>query len=285
MALADNTERIIEQMRLKTRDVTDQRILNDAFLEFEKSATHTCKLPTRNNVIRRFAGIAAAAAIAVVFWSVYAAFFNHEFEAPKQIFDNLAKTENVSIAMYNAVEEEPFQQIWASKPIEMTLLKTTSQNANLLTLWDISRNNKMISATSDKTAKTENMPHSKMLSELEKSVFYTLSLNRFYSIIDIPKNAKWTQIQSTDSNVFELSWHQKDTVGKQQYFKWRIILNENTKLLERTELYIKSNSEDQYKLDRFCVISHPQQDEIRTIILENFNIVISSPQYLPTGNI
>ncbi len=167
----------------------------------------------------------------------------------------------------------------------MTLLKTTSQNSDLLTLWDISRNNKMISTTSDNPTQTENMPHSKMLSDVEESIFYTYSLNRFYSISDIPKNAKWKQIQSTDSKVFELSWHQKDSVGKQKYFKWRIILNENTNLLERTELYIKSYSEDQYKLDRFCEISHPQQSEIRTLILEYFDIVINPPQYLPTGNI
>lgn len=292
MALADNTEQRVEQMRLKTRDVTDQRILNDAFIAFDRSSPYARKITIRNNVVTKYAGIAAAAAVLITIWFAYTSLFSEKFTAPKQICDDLAQIDNFSISMYLAEQpvesllverDEPFQQIWASKPLEMTLLKTTSQNADLLTLWDISRNNKMTSATSDKTAKTENMPHSKMLSELNESVFYTFSLNRFYSISDIPKNAKWTQIQSNDSKVFELLWHQKDSVGKQQYFKWRIMLNENTNLLERTELYIKSYSEDQYKLDRFCVISHPLQDEIRTIILENFNIVISPPQYLPTG--
>ena len=38
MTLADNTERLLEQMSLKTRESTDERILNDAFTEFDKSA-------------------------------------------------------------------------------------------------------------------------------------------------------------------------------------------------------------------------------------------------------
>jgi len=285
MTLADNTEQRVEQLHLKTRDVTDQRILNDAFIEFEKSAPYTQTITIRNNIITKYSGIAAVVAFLITIWFLYASLSPRGFTAAKQICEDLTKIDNFSISMYLADQKEPFQQIWASKPIEMTLLKNTNQNSDLLTLWDISRNNKMISTIADNPTQTENMTHSKMLSELEEYIFYTYSLNRFYSISDIPKNAKWKQIQSTDSKVFELSWHQKDSVGKQQYYKWRIILNDNTNIPERTELYLKSNSDNQYILDRFCVISHPQQSEIRTIILEYFDIVINPPQYLPTGNI
>lgn len=285
MTLADNTERIVEQMRLKTRAVTDERILKDAFTEFEKSAPYTRQMTIRNNFVTKYAGIAAVAAVIVIIWSVYISHFDEKFAAPKQIYNDLAQNENFSISLYQANEEQPFRQIWTSKSLEMTLLKTSEQNIELLTLWDITRNNKMTSRTTASSIQTEKVPHNKMLDELEESLFYAFSLAHFKNISDIPGNAKWTQIQSQDSKVFELSWHQKDLEGKHQYFKWRIILEENTNLLKRTELYVKSDSHDQYRLDSFSIISYPEQEEIRTLIRINFDIVISPPEYQPTGNL
>lgn len=281
MTLADNTERLMEQMSLKTRAVTDQWILNDAFAEFDKSAPVTLTMVIRNNLVIKSLRIAAVAAIVIVIWSVYASLFNNKFSAPKQIYNDLIKTDNFCISMYHAGQEQAFEQVWASKSLEMTLFRTTEQNRELLTLWDISRKNKMTSIDSAQTEKITK----EMLNELEESMFYVFSLARFRKFNDIPGNAKLTQIQLPDSETFELSWHRKNSEGNNQYFKWRIILEENTNILQRTELYAKSNPKDQYKLDSFSIISYPEQKEIITLIRRNFDIVISTPEYQPTGGI
>ena len=285
MALADNTERLIEQLSMKTRIVTDERILKDAFVEFEKSAPYSRKLIIRNTTITKFGGIAAAAAFAVIVWAVYISIFNDNLAAPKKIYNDLASIDNFSISMFHANKEQPFGQIWVSKPLEMSLLKTTTQNSEFLTLWDISRNNKMTSTSSANSIQTEKSTHDKLKNELEESVFNVYSLAHFKKINDIPGNAKWAQIQSPDSDIFELTWQQKDSDGKLKYYKWRFILENTSNLLKRTELYIKSNPSDQYVLDSFSIISYPEQEDIRTLIIRNFNIVISAPEYQPTGGL
>ncbi|MBN2588810.1 MAG: hypothetical protein JXA96_03025 [Sedimentisphaerales bacterium] len=280
MTLADNAERLVEQMSLKTREETDERILNDAFIEFDKSAPYTRTMKIRNKLVIKSLRIAAVAAMAVIIWSVYAALFTEKFLDTKQIYNNLAQNENFNISLYAAGQENPFRQVWASKSLEMTLSRTTEQNLEFLTLWDISRNNKMTKFTSESTHQTDNIAHNEMIAELEDSTFYAFSLARFHSIDDIPQNAKWAKIQSPDTNIFELSWHDKSS---RQYFKLQIFLELDTNKLKRTELYVKSENENEYTLNSFGIITYPQQEEIKTVIRRNFEVVLSPPEYQPTG--
>jgi hypothetical protein len=291
MTLSDNTERLVQQMHLRTRALTDERILKDAFAQFEKSAPYTKTRTIKNNVYTRLVTIAAAVAIVVFIWSVshFLIKSNQGLAVTKQVYNTLDKSENYCISNYLAGQEEPFQQMWVLKSVDMKMLKNVEKNSELLTLWDLSKNIKMISQGSLSSLQTESITDD-MLHELDKTMLQVFSLDKFGKLSEIPKNAAYHWIhdakvdtQFPDSDVFELSWQQEDSDGKLQYFKWRIFVKEKTFLPKRAELYIKSNSQDEYALVSISIVSYPGEENIKNIIRKNFGPVLSSPQYQPTG--
>jgi hypothetical protein len=176
-----------------------------------------------------------------------------------------------------------------SKQLEMKMFSTIQANSNLLTLWDISRNVKISSRGPRNIEKTEPITE-KMETELEKSLIRFFSLSQFSSLRDIPKNAVWQRShdvifgnQLPDTHVFELTWQQENKAGQMQYFKWRIFLTANIYVPRRTELFIKSDNNKPYELDSFSIISHPDQEEVKNKIRENFGPIIRAPEYQPTG--
>jgi hypothetical protein len=291
MTLFGNTEYLVQQMHLRTRALTDERILKDAFAQFDKSAPYTKTTTIKNNVFTRFITIAAAVAIIVFIWSVshFLIKSNQGLAVPKQVYNTLDKSENYCISNYLAGQEEPFQQMWVLKSVDMKMFRTVEKNSELLTLWDLSKNKKMISQGSLSSLQTEAITDD-MLSELDKSMLEIFSLDKFGKLSEIPKNAAYQWIhdakvdaQFPDSDVFELSWQQEDSDSKMRYFKWRLFVKEKTFILKRMELYVKSNPQDQYALVSISIVSYPGEENIKNIIRKNFGPVISSPQYQPTG--
>ncbi len=291
MIPADNTEELVEQMHLKTRPLTDERILKDAFASLEKSSQSAYRKTTHSSNLKRFVIATAAAAAVVIAWAGTHFLISDysKLSAPKQIFNALDKDENFCISNYRAGSEVPFEQVWVSKQLEMKMFSKIEANSNFMTLWDISRNVKISEQGPRNIEKTEPITE-KMETELEKSLVRIFSLSRFSSIGEIPKTAAWQKVhdpiivnQVPDTQVFELSWQQKNSAGQMQYFKWRIFLSANNYVPRRTEVYIKSSPNDQYELDSYSIISHPGEEEIKDRIRENFGPIISSPEYQPTG--
>ncbi|MBN1973447.1 MAG: hypothetical protein JW787_07390 [Sedimentisphaerales bacterium] len=287
MTLADNTERLVEQMRLKTSIAADERILRDAFAKFELSSPFTKKMTLRSNFAAKYIGIAAAAAVIFIFWTLIMSYA--KLASPKKIYNSLVKNENFCISNYLAGQEQPFQQLWVSKSLDIKLFRNIESNSQLLTLWDVSRSNKMVLMDAEKSLKTEPITE-RMLDEMEKSTVQAFSLSRFTDLKKIPKNIRRHRVhdqkinsQIPDTEVFELSWKQKNSAGKMQYLKWRIFIKEKTNEIKRTELYTKSESDEQYELDSMSIISYPEEEEIKTLIRKNFDTVISYPEYRPTG--
>jgi hypothetical protein len=294
MTYADNTEHLVKQMRLTTRPLTDERILKDAFATLEKSPQSAHRVKAKSNNIKRILAVTSVAAAIVIVWS--AAHYLREVYSyqsePKQIFNDLVKAETFCISNYHANSETPFEQVWVAKQLEMKMFSTIEADNNLMTLWDISRNVKMSSQGARSDLKTVPITK-KMHAELDKSLAKVFSLSRFTNLNDIPKNAEWQWDINPNmislsrvllrTQVCELTWQQKNSAGKMQYLKWLILLNIDTRLPGKTELYTKSNLDDQYVLASYSIILYPGEEEIKNHIRENFGPIISSPEYQPTG--
>lgn len=289
MTLEDYTERRVKAMCLKTTVGTDERILRDAFAKLEKSPAPGRQKRIRIRFRKRFISIAAVGAAAVVLLAVLQAKFSARLAAPKQIYSSLEKMGNVCISNYHAGDEEPFEQVWVLKSSDMKMFKSTENDQTLMTLYDIPTHSKMVSLLSVNSVQTEEITD-EMLEGLGQAMVQAFSLAQFSRFSDIPKNASWQPVynpkiisQLPGSQVFDLSWHQKKSDAKMQYFKLRMFVLENTKILRRTELYVKSDLDGEYRLESLGIISYPDEAYIKDLIRSNFGPVVSAPEYRPTG--
>ncbi len=103
MNSADNIERTVEQLHIATRPETDKRILDDAFVAFEKSAQeqsfHIGRSARPKTLRIRIVELAAFAAVILV---IFALFFNTsttdvEFD---QIYQVLGSVGNICITTF-----------------------------------------------------------------------------------------------------------------------------------------------------------------------------------------
>ena len=271
MTLADNTENTIRKMRLTTRALTDQRILNDAYAELEKSSSIVNEYITQYFTMKKIIKIASLAAIVIISISIFSSKFSDAKTAPKKIYNTLLSNENFCISSYKADAQEPFQEIWVSQSLDMKLFKTKSEGEDLLTFWDIPRDSMLVSLNYTDNFESELITE-QMLAELEESIISAFSLNQFTNLKKIPRNAKWHEVNDINilnlvpnAIVFELIY------AKAAYIKWRIFLDKATNLPKRMEVHVKDESDDQYKL------------EIKAVIRENFGPVITTPEFIPTG--
>ena len=288
MTLDDKTERRVEAMCLKTTIGMDERILRDAFAKLEKSPAISHKT-SRTKFTKRFISIAAIAAVITIIFFVKQARFNTRLAAPKQIYTNLEKTGNFCISNYHAEEDMPFEQVWVLKTSDMKMFKNNENGQTLMTLYDIPKHSKMISLLSADSIQTEKITN-EMLDDLGKALVQAFSLKQFSNFKEIPKNASWRPVHDTKitsllpgSDVFDLLWHKKNSEAKMQYFKLRVFVTENTNILRRTELYIKSEPEGEFELVSFSIVSYPDEEYIKDVIRSNFGPMVSLPSYRPTG--
>ena len=289
MNSADNIENAVEQLHITTRPETDKRILDDAFAALEKSGQrqsfHVGR-STRSKTLRiRIAEIAAVAAVILV---IFALFFNAP--PPKavtleQVYEVLGKVRNICVARFEPDKDESFQQVWTSKTMNVMLIKGMNEGQSEFVLWDLP--NRLIRSKfvfSD-LVKIDGIPVG-MFAEAQKSITGTFGLMPFSDIKDAPEKSQWNRVEDPNvsaivpgTEVYELTWPQKRTAGTGiRFIKWRVFLDTVTNLPKRAEWYTKLKSEDKYKFTTFSVITYTSENQIRTLIRNEFGSVALQPR-------
>lgn len=294
MEPADNIERAIEQLHMTTRAETDQRILDDAFTALLGSAS---RKPSRIGirrwrmpVMRRIAIPAAIAAAILVAFVIFVSLPLRKTATLKQIQTTLAKTDNICISTFRAGETEPFQQLWASKPLGVKLFKIGRGNQAQFTLWDVPNGAKRTKYVSSANIQTETIPEP-MPAELEKLEVEFFGLVPFSDVNGIPPDAQWSHLDDPKvaaaipgAEVYELTWVTKRTTsGVGLHRMWRLFADARTNRPKRAEWYTKHTPEDEYGFEIFAVVSYPSEGEIQTLVRNTFGPRPSDdPEYIST---
>jgi hypothetical protein len=294
MEPADNIERAIEQLHMRTRAETDRRILDDAFDAFLGSAS---KKPTKTEigyqslpVLRRIAIPVAVAAVILVGFILFVGLPSHKASTLRQIQTALAKVDNVCISTYRAGETEPFRQVWASKPLGVKLFKVGRGNQAQFTLWDVPNNAKKTKFVYSGYIQTETIPEP-MLVELEKSEAESFGLVPFSDANDIPEDAQWMQIDDRElaaeipgSEVYDLTWaSERTTTEVSMVNRWRLFADARTSRPKRAEWYTKLTPEEEYGIELFAVVTYPTESDIQTLVRNTFGPRPSDdPEYIST---
>jgi hypothetical protein len=292
MSSEENIERSIAELNMTTGAETDRRILEDAYAALGKAAHKRQEMPEggiwRLVLRNRFA---VPAAIAAMILLAFALFFTMQPGKTVQvsgIYAALSKEGNIHISEFRAGRTVPDQQIWACEKLGVKLFKTEIDNQTQYTLWDAKNRVKMIKFLSSNYIQTEPITQ-QMLADFEKSAAGAADLIPFSNGKNIPEGAQWirkdNQTISTavpGTKAYDLTWIAKDTAsGAVVYRKWRVFAEGRTDLPKRIEWYSKSGPEDEYRFDKFAVISYPSEDEITNIIKNIFGRP-DNPEYRGT---
>ena len=188
----------------------------------------------------------------------------------QQIYKAIERIKNVYIASFPPDQAEPFQQIWLSRALNIYMTKTGDQYV----LNDIGGGiTKTKNPVTGRAA--EGLLTGQAAAGIEKMMSGSLGLMPFYSISQVPHDAKWTRI--TDKSIqaaaegieiYELKWTKKTYDSSGVFRKWRLFVDPQTNLLRKVEVYQQLTPDARYTLTAVRLIEYPDENEIRGILKE-----------------
>ncbi len=275
MNLADNLERAVEQLHITTRAETDKRILEDSFVELEKSARNQSpdgRFGARRKTLRiRIVELAAVAAVIVIFITLFLGTSATDVRL-SEVYQAMGAVENICITTFDPAKYEPKQVEWISQALNIDMFRIGDE----FVLCDIPNNIKMTKNLSSGLVKTQTLSV-EMLSKVRQAAGQRYGLIPFSKISDIP-NARWTRVEDSEleaaiagTRVYDLTWPQANIAsGSIELKKWRFFLDKDTNLPKRTEWYSKLQSEEDYNFKTFTVITYPSESRIQDLIQDTF---------------
>jgi hypothetical protein len=284
---ADKIERAIEQLHITTRAETDKSILDDAFAALEKSAqkqSPQAGFSARRKILRiRIAELAAVAAVILVIFALFFGTPVAEGVTFGQIIQAVGQVRNVCVSRFVPHKVEPTQQVWSSLTMNIKLFKGKREGQMEYVLWDLPNRRKMsvFSGSVD-----TNDVSADLLAQTEKSMISDLGIVPFKDTKNLPEGAQWNLVEDPNvlaivpgTEVYDLTWSETGTRGVYtRYRKWRVFVDTSTNLPKRTESYRKKTRDMEYEFYRFIIITYPSEEQIRTIIHNEFGPAALQPR-------
>jgi hypothetical protein len=291
MNSADNLERSIARLHVKTRAETDKRILADSSEALHAGLRHrppqAAMRTERLAAIIRIAGPATVAAAVLVACALLLNTLFDKGTTPAEVRKAYAKVENVCIAKCLAGATEPFEQIWASQTLKVKLLRSGSGSQAQFTLWDVPNKVRMMKFLTSEPFETEPITE-QMLAELSKSVIPSADLMTYSGTSD---DTSWDKVDDPQvaakvpgAEVCEVTFFTRGSPSEALvYMKWRLFTDRRTHLPKRVEWYTGSDAAGDYKLESFAIFSYPSTSEIEDLVTRTFGSRRPDhPEYIPT---
>ena len=186
----------------------------------------------------------------------------------EQICKAISRIQNVHISSFTSGREEPIQEIWVSRTLNIFMIKTDKDSV----LWDLSKSVRKSKRAGTDSTETANLSED-ISSSIQKRINSFLGLVPFNNISDIPANAKWereakegSQTAAENTDVYDLIWVGKASDGTDMFYKWRVFVNPETMFPQKTELYEKLPFDEEYNLSTTMVVEYLSENEIKTSI-------------------
>ena len=188
----------------------------------------------------------------------------------ERIYKAVEKIKNVYIASFFLDKKEPIQERWVSRAANSYMTKTGSQ----LVLWDIPNRIRKTKNLDTAVSETIRLTDDTLVG-IKSKISGSLGIMPFYAISDIPADAQWSRM--TDEGleaaaegieVYDLTWVEKAHDGSDIFCKWRVFVDPETNLPQRTELYRKLAADDEYTLRLVKVVEYLSNSEIEAAIKE-----------------
>jgi hypothetical protein len=214
------------------------------------------------------AGLAAAAVILVAL-ALFLKTPSAEAVTIDQIYKALERVANVYIASFVPDREEPTQEIWVSRQLRIYMTRT----GNELRLWDIRNRVEKVKQVGEPSIETTFLSD-ETAAKMQEVIASFWALVPVADIFLIPDGAQWHRVPKDSikavagSDTYDLTWTEKKYGGAVVFRKWRVFLQPETNLPQRTELYQKQAGDDEYTLKAVKVADYVNESEIQAVLEE-----------------
>jgi len=183
-----------------------------------------------------------------------------------QVYKALKQVKNLHFTTFDIEEPEPIQEVWVSRALNIKMSKTKTESV----LWDArnkSRKSKDFGTGSIKIASVDN----DVLAKVEETMKAPWGLLPFEDISKVPPGANWRPVADEDietiiphTEVYDLTWVEKELGSTVVYEKWRGYIDIETKLPKRIERWEKRAEE--YRLLTVTKVAYLTAVEISHVI-------------------
>jgi len=187
-----------------------------------------------------------------------------------QVYRAIEKIKDVYIANFEHGKQEPLQEKWVSKVLNIYMTKTGRQ----LVLWDIGNGLRKTKNLDTGAIETTTLTEERLV-DIEKKMSGSLGLMPFDDISEIPTEHEWDCVTderagtiAEEIEVYDLKWTEKAHDGSVIFYKWRFFVNSKTNLPNKTELYEKLSPDTEYVLKVAYVVEYPDYREIQAFLEE-----------------
>ena len=272
---ADSIEQRIEQLHIATGAETDKRILSDSVAALRMGLQQPQGGTWRLILGSRIARPMAAAAVILIATVLLVSVPEKGSDTVEEFHRTLSGAGNICVSTFEAGQTSPHQQVWTSQSLKVRLFKTGSGDQARFALWDVPSKVQMTMYLSE--VQTEPLTEER-LAELEKSMASLSGATPFADVKDVPERARWNRVNDPAADavvpgcaVYDLEWLQPATVSEASiHRRWRLFVDAKTHLPRRVESYAKSESEREYTLEYFVMVTYPSESEIQDIVASTF---------------
>jgi hypothetical protein len=189
-----------------------------------------------------------------------------------EIHEALVKAANVYIASFVPGKDEPIEERWISRTLNVHLIRTQQTSV----LWDLRRGERILKNL-DTNVIERQLLSPEMRQGVEKTINGSLGLVPMTDLPLIVRGATWERIvddsaQASDSatKIYDLITPGSAQPDSQVVKRWRFFVNPKTSLPWRVEFWQK-DSGIEYDLKSVKTVRYLTEGEMRTIIEEPVN--------------
>lgn len=188
----------------------------------------------------------------------------------ERIYEAIQRLKNVHISTFDPLKSEPVEQTWISRPLNIYMTKMKGQ----LVLFDIINGVRKTKYPDGAVTETATLSGDNLM-DIRKKMSGSLGLMPFYSISEVPANARWSPIDvkspevATGIEVYDLVWAKEVHEGIVVSNKWRFFVDTKTNLPQRAEFYRKLTPESGYALELSIVVEYLDNGKMESLIKEH----------------
>lgn len=185
-----------------------------------------------------------------------------------QIYKALEKVKNVHISKFVPDKTDPIEERWVSRTLNIYMTKTGKQLI-LSDIPNVVRKTKHLETDSVDTA----LLSAEMVTKIEKMISGFWGLVPFADLSVIPDDVEWGRVTGDDLKgategirVYDLMWIEKAYDGSVVLRKWRVFVDPETNLPQKTEFYRRLPADTEYILESIEVVEYLENSEIQAVI-------------------
>ncbi len=190
-----------------------------------------------------------------------------------EIYEALAKVGSVCVSEFLSGQPEANYKYWMSRRNSVTL----EDNGGQVKLYDLTNDSVTTGNPDGPTVEPMSATERDGILDFKDRLFGLLPVSK---MSEIPENARWVRVTRQTSvpvspgiEVYDLIYAYGESHVR--YIKWRAFVDPRTNLVSRTELYIKYDPGEEYRLFKYWIAEYVSEEQVQNRVRSSFGSALS----------